>query len=58
MFLESKTTSLVDSLEIAVVKFLNAITERQGEAAPAQPAAAPQAPPRAAPPGAPARSPA
>ena len=57
MFLESKTTSLIDSLEIAVVKFLNAITERQGEAAPAV-AAAPQAPPRAAPPGAPARNPA
>ena len=58
MILETKTTSLVDSLEIAVVKFLNAITERQSEAAPAQAAAAPQAPPRAAPPGAPARSPA
>ena len=57
MFLESKTTSLIDSLEIAVVKFLNAITERQGEPAPAA-AAAPQAPPRAAPPGAEARNPA
>lgn len=57
MFLESKTTSLIDSLEIAVVKFLNAITERQGDAAPAA-AAAPQAPPRAAPPGAPVRNPA
>lgn len=57
MFLESKTTSLIDSLEIAVVKFLNAITERQGEPAPVA-AAAPQAPPRAAPPGAPARNPA
>jgi hypothetical protein len=29
MFLESKTTSLIDSLEIASVKFLNSITERQ-----------------------------
>lgn len=62
MILETKTTSLVDSLEIAVVKFLNAITERQGDAASAAPAvaskAAPQVPPRPAPPGAPARSPA
>jgi biopolymer transport protein ExbB len=47
MFLESKTTSLIDSLEIASVKFLNSITERQHE-----PAAAPQAP------TAPARAPA
>lgn len=29
MYLESKTTSLIDSLEIASVKFLNSITERQ-----------------------------
>ncbi len=45
MFLESKTTSLIDSLEIAVVKFLNSITERYSEPA----AAAPQGgmPPRA-----------
>jgi hypothetical protein len=43
MFLESKTTSLIDSLEIASVKFLNSITERQ-EAAAAAPAA-PVAPP-------------
>ncbi len=45
MFLESKTTSLIDSLEIAVVKFLNSITERYSEPAP-QPAApmAPRAP--------------
>ena len=35
MFLESKTTSLIDSLEIASVKFLNSITERQHESAPA-----------------------
>src|ERR1700760_56881 len=33
MFLESKTTSLIDSLEIASVKFLNSITERQHEPA-------------------------
>jgi biopolymer transport protein ExbB len=58
MFLEAKTTALIDSLEIAVVKFLNAITERQGDAATPAAAAAPQAPPRAAPPGAPVRSPA
>ncbi len=58
MYLEAKTTSLIDSLEIAVVKFLNSITERQGDAAPA-PAAAAAPVPRQAPPGAaPARSPA
>jgi biopolymer transport protein ExbB len=33
MFLESKTTSLIDSLEIASVKFLNSITERQADKA-------------------------
>ena len=46
MFLESKTTSLIDSLEIAVVKFLNSITERYSEpAAPSpQPGMAPRAP--------------
>jgi biopolymer transport protein ExbB/TolQ len=46
MFLESKTTSLIDSLEIAVVKFLNSITERYSEpAAPSPgPAVAPRAP--------------
>jgi biopolymer transport protein ExbB/TolQ len=46
MFLESKTTSLIDSLEIASVKFLNSITERQNEtaAAPAAPTPAPAAP--------------
>lgn len=44
MYLEGKTTALIDSLEIAVVKFLNSITERRGdEAAPAH--AAPAAPP-------------
>ena len=42
MFLESKTTALIDSLEIASLKFLNAIVER-----PAAPAAAPGAAPAA-----------
>jgi biopolymer transport protein ExbB/TolQ len=51
MFLESKSTSLIDSLEIASVKFLNSITERTGEVA-----AAPQASMAAAPRAAPARS--
>ena len=32
MFLESKTTNMIDSLEIASVKFLNSITERQHDA--------------------------
>jgi biopolymer transport protein ExbB len=31
MFLESKTTALIDSLEIASIKFLNSVSERQGE---------------------------
>jgi biopolymer transport protein ExbB/TolQ len=46
MFLEAKTTALIDSLEIAVVKFLNSITERYSEpAAPApQGGVAPRAP--------------
>jgi hypothetical protein len=50
MFLESKTTSLIDSLEIAVVKFLNSITERYsepsggGDARPAAPAMPPRGP--------------
>ena len=46
MFLESKTTSLIDSLEIAVVKFLNSITERYSEptAAAGAPPMAPRAP--------------
>jgi biopolymer transport protein ExbB len=46
MFLEAKTPSLIDSLEIAVVKFLNSITERFSE--PAGPSSGPvTAPPRA-----------
>ena len=32
MFLESKTTSLIDSLEIASLKFLNSIVERPAPA--------------------------
>jgi len=49
MFLESKTTALIDSLEIASVKFLNSITERQHESAPAaQAPAGPVAQARAA----------
>ncbi|MDE2305894.1 MAG: MotA/TolQ/ExbB proton channel family protein [Gammaproteobacteria bacterium] len=47
MFLESKTTSLIDSLEIASVKFLNSINERQGQAETA-PSAAPTSRPAAA----------
>jgi biopolymer transport protein ExbB/TolQ len=39
MFLESKTTSLIDSLEIASVKFLNAIVERPAQDASARSAA-------------------
>lgn len=45
MFLEAKTTALIDSLEIAVVKFLNSITERYSE--PTSPPAAAHMPPRA-----------
>jgi len=46
MFLESKTTALIDSLEIAVVKFLNSITERYSEPTGSSPAPtmAPRAP--------------
>jgi biopolymer transport protein ExbB/TolQ len=42
MFLESKTTALIDSLEIASIKFLNSFAERGGEtAAAAAPASGP-----------------
>jgi len=48
MYLETQTTNLVDSLEVATVKFLNSLTERradpEGQAAaqaPAHPASAP-----------------
>jgi biopolymer transport protein ExbB/TolQ len=34
-FLQTKTTALIDSLEMASVKFLNAVTERRSESAPA-----------------------
>ena len=44
MFLETKTTRLIDSLEIASVKFLNAVTERRGDVE----SPAPSAPPRGA----------
>jgi biopolymer transport protein ExbB/TolQ len=40
MYLETKTTELVDSLEVATIKFLNSVTERRQEAP--QPAAASQ----------------
>ena len=32
MFLEAKTTKLIDSLEIATVKFLNSVVERRQDA--------------------------
>ena len=41
MFLESKTTKVIDSLEIAAVKFLNSVVERRPDEAPA-PAPAPR----------------
>jgi hypothetical protein len=31
MFLEAKTTKVIDSLEIAAVKFLNSVVERRTE---------------------------
>jgi hypothetical protein len=31
MYLETKTTELVDSLEVASIKFLNSVTERRQE---------------------------
>jgi biopolymer transport protein ExbB len=42
MYLETKTTELVDSLEVATIKFLNTVTERRQESHPAtvSPAAA------------------
>ena len=41
MFLEAKTTKLIDSLEIANVKFLNSVVERRQEAE-GEPAVAPR----------------
>jgi biopolymer transport protein ExbB/TolQ len=46
LYLETKTTNIVDSLEVASVKFLNALNERQQRASEA-PAAAAGAPARA-----------
>ncbi|HTE41026.1 MAG TPA: MotA/TolQ/ExbB proton channel family protein, partial [Steroidobacteraceae bacterium] len=45
MFLEAKTTKVIDSLEIAGVKFLNSVVERKPEPE----GHAPQVAPRAAP---------
>ncbi len=42
MFLEAKTTKLIDSLEIANVKFLNAVVERRHEDVEDAPAPAPR----------------
>lgn len=48
MFLESKTTALIDSLEIGALKFLNVVTERaSGQAPPPAASAAPAMPARA-----------
>lgn len=49
MYLDSKTTKLIDSLEIASVKFLNSVVERRGDDgmdAPAAAAARPAPPAR------------
>jgi biopolymer transport protein ExbB/TolQ len=48
MFLEAKTTALIDSLEIASVKFLNSVSERSSEVQAPAPAAAAAPAPRAA----------
>ena len=48
MFLEARTTGLIDSLEIAALKFLNTVTERAA-VAPAAPAPQPAVPRGAAP---------
>lgn len=42
MFLEAKTTKLIDSLEIATVKFLNSVVERRQDDAGDEPAPAPR----------------
>lgn len=47
MFLEAKTTKLIDSLEIASVKFMNSVVERRQE--PEPPAQVPRVPAGAAP---------
>jgi len=43
MYLETKTTELVDSLEVASIKFLNSVTERRKEAPPQARGAVPDA---------------
>ena len=43
MYLETKTTELVDSLEVASIKFLNSVTERRKEALPQARGAVPDA---------------
>jgi biopolymer transport protein ExbB len=40
LYLETKTTTIVDSLEVAAVKFLNAISESRDRAAPGRPGGA------------------
>jgi biopolymer transport protein ExbB/TolQ len=47
MFLETKTTALIDSLEVGALKFLNTITERSSTSAP-QPTPNAPLPPRGA----------
>ena len=42
MFLEAKTTKLIDSLEIATVKFLNSVVERRTDTDADEPAPAPR----------------
>jgi biopolymer transport protein ExbB/TolQ len=42
MFLEAKTTKVIDSLEIAAVKFLNSVVERRQEPEGHAPAPAPR----------------
>ncbi len=44
MFLEARTTALIDSLEVGAVKFLNTITERGASVVPPPGAGQPQAP--------------
>lgn len=46
MFLEAKTTKVIDSLEIAAVKFLNSVVERRTDEAPPAPPARGMAPSR------------
>ena len=47
MYLETKTTELVDSLEVASIKFLNTVVERRSQAPRPVAAAAPAAAARA-----------